>query len=251
MIHYHGLPLWPTEAMLRAIRGRHAMVSFERPEQIEAAVEICQSVSLDNGSFSAWRNNKPYDFAGYYEWAGHWLKHPAVDWAVIPDVIGIDDSGQAADYNDRLLNQWPHGQRGVPVWHLHEPLDRLQRLARNWLRVALGSSGRYAEPGSKSWWERMSNVMRIVTDEEGMPRTKLHGLRMLDPVIFSHIPFASADSCNVARNIGIDSAWRGTYAPASQWVRALVMMDRIEAHAAAHRWSRESAGVQHNMELIG
>ena len=39
---------------------------------------------------------------------------------------------------------------------------------------------------------------------DGMPMTKLHGLRMLDPSIFSHIP-------------------------------ALVMADRIEAHASAHR----------------
>lgn len=251
MIHYHGLPMTPLADMLRAMSGRHAMVSFEEPRQIEEAVEVCQSVALDNGAFSAWRQGKPHDFAGYAEWAGHWLKHPAVDWAVIPDVIDVEDPGQAADANDRLLGKWPHGARGVPVWHLHEPLERLQRLAKQWPRVALGSSGRYSDPGSRAWWDRIANVMRIVCDEDGMPRTKLHGLRMLDPVLFSHLPLASADSCNVARNIGIDNAWNGPYAPRSRLSRALVMMDRIEYHASARRWCKSSAGVQHNLELLG
>jgi hypothetical protein len=237
--------------MIKAMRGRHCMVSFENPEQIDIATEICQSVALDNGAFSAWRQGKQHDFSGYTEWAAHWLKHPAVDWAVIPDVIGEDDPGKCADLNDRLLGQWSLGERGVPVWHLHEPLERLQRLAKKWPRICLGSSGRYAEPGSNEWWRRMSNVMRIACDEEGMPLVKLHGLRMLDPVLFSHLPLASADSCNVARNIGIDSKWSGPYAPRSRAARALIMLDRIESHASARRWCTASSGVQQNMELVG
>lgn len=250
MIHYHGLPLTPNLAMLRGFRGRHAMVSFERPDQLAEAAEVCQSIALDNGSYSAWRNKREYDFAGYVDWAGHWLRHPAVDFAVIPDVID-GDPGHCAEANDRLLAQWPHGQRGVPVWHLHEPLERLQRLGTQWLRVALGSSGRYAEPGRQAWWDRIANVMRVICDEEGYPRVKLHGLRMLDPVIFSHVPFASADSCNVARNIGIDGKWDGPYSPTSKTVRTLVLIERIEAHACARRWNREAAGVQQNLELLG
>jgi hypothetical protein len=31
---------------------RHAFVSFERPEQVALAAEICQSFALDNGAFS-------------------------------------------------------------------------------------------------------------------------------------------------------------------------------------------------------
>ena len=62
---------------------------------------------------------------------------------------------------------------------------------------------------------------------------------------------ASADSCNVARNIGIDKAWNGPYAPKSRHSRAIIMMDRIESHASAHRWCRQSSGVQQNMELVG
>lgn len=225
MIHYHGLPITPTLAFLRAMAGKHAMVSFEHQQQAVEAAEVCQSVALDNGAFSAWRQGTPYNFDGYYEWCGHWLKHPAVDWAIIPDVIDGDEEA-----NERLLAQWPHGKLGVPVWHLHECLERLQWLCARWPRVALGSSGKYADPGAPNWWARMAQAMRIACDADGMPRCKLHGLRMLDPVLYSHIPFSSADS---------------------KTTRAIVMIDRIEAHASARRWHAGSAGVQQNMELLG
>lgn len=247
MIHYHGLPLTPIADMAKSYKGRHAMVSFENPEQLEAAAEICQSVVLDNGAFSAWRQGKNYDFEGYYEWAGHWLKHPAVEWAVIPDIIDGDEEA-----NEKLVSQWPFGRyRGCPVWHLHEGLERLRWLCSVWPRVALGSSGEYSDPGSPVWWERIARAMRICCDDDGHPHTKLHGLRMLDPVIFSHLPLTSADSCNVARNVGIDGAWEGAYTPRSRSLRALIMMDRIEAHASARRWNKAAAGVQSNLELMG
>jgi hypothetical protein len=139
---------------------------------------------------------------------------------------------------------------GVPVWHLHESLDRLGRLVSTFPRIAFGSSGEFAVVGSRSWWHRMAEAMSIACDHDGVPRTKLHGLRMLDPTIFSHLPFASADSTNVARNIGIDLAWRGTYTPASKSMRAAILMERIEMHASARRWCGTN-GVQQNMELLG
>ena len=226
--------------------GHHAMVSYEDHRQIEEAAEICASVVLDNGAFSAWRAGRAHDFDGYQKWAEKWLKHPCVEWCVIPDVI----DGDAPD-NDALLSNWGlNPYQSVPVYHMHEPLERLDRLC-NWPRIALGSSGLYAEPGTDRWWVRMAEMMDVICDGDGRPRCKLHGLRMLDPVIFSHLPLASADSCNVARNIGIDNAWNGPYAPKSRHSRAIILMDRIESHASAARWCRKSSGVQQNMELVG
>ncbi len=96
----------------------------------------------------------------------------------------------------------------------------------------------------------MDDAMKVACDAEGRPLCKLHGLRMLDPTIFSHLPLAAADSCNVARNIGIDKKWTGPYAPVTPSQRALVLAWRIEEHASAVRWSRRH-GVQQNLELIG
>jgi len=247
LIHYHGTPMTPVADMIRAFRGRHAIVSFEHPAQVEIAAEICQSIVLDNGSFSAWRNKRKHDFTGYQEWACHWLRHPCVDWCVIPDVIDGDEEA-----NDALLSTWElPGEVSVPVFHMHESLDRLERLVSGYSRIALGSSGDYSDPGSAEWWGRIAEMMEVLCDDDGFPRAKLHGLRMLDPVIFSHLPLASADSCNVARNVGIDLAWNGPYAPRSRAARALILMDRIESHAAAAMWNTKTKGVQHNLELLG
>ena len=247
MIHYHGLPITPTADMLRAMRARHMMVSYFEPRQIAEACEIGQSVVVDCGTFSAWCAGVVPDFSGYEEFVAIWIVHPAVDWVVIPDVIDGTE-----ERNDELIATWPFSKAlSVPVFHLHESLDRLKRLIAQFPRIALGSSGQYADPGAPSWWSRMAELMKILCDERGMPRVKIHGLRMLDPVLFSHLPLSSADSCNVARNIGLDQAWSGTYTPRSKWARALVMMDRIEHHASARRWDGRSAGVQQNMELFG
>lgn len=250
MIHYHGTPFSGPDENHRALQGKHAMVSFAAPSHIATIAEVCQSFCLDNGAFSAWRAGKEYDFEGYFDWAMSWLRHPGCDFAVIPDIIDGSE-----DDNDALINGLVTTKRSLnnwtPVWHLHESIDRLVRLCNEWPRVALGSSGQYATIGDRRWWERMCVAMDAITDDDGFPITGLHGLRMLDPGLASYIPFASADSTNVARNIGIDVRWNGPYVPTSQRVRALVIMDRIENHAIASRWHKGFCVKQANFDLIG
>lgn len=123
-------------------------------------------------------------------------------------------------------------------------------IGRVYPAVALGSSGQWSTPGTDAWWVRIGEAMEVACDEHGRPLCKLHGLRMLSPTIFSQLPLASADSCNVARNIGLDKRWSGAYAPVTPMQRALVLAERIELHATAARWSRRH-GVQQNFELIG
>lgn len=83
----------------------------------------------------------------------------------------------------------------------------------------------------------MAEAMNAVCDKNGNPICKLHGLRMLNPEVFSRLPLSSADSTNIAQNIGIDSAWRGTYTPPSKECRALVMRERIESNKAITFWN--------------
>jgi hypothetical protein len=226
VIHYHGLPITPATACEVAIRAGHAFVSYAHPGQMGLAVAACQSFAIDNGAFSAWRAGTPVtDWTGYYEFAAAAKKQPACDFAVIPDVI---DGGEAD--NDALLAEWPlPAWFGAPVWHLHESLGRLERLASEWPRVCLGSSGAFAQVGTSRWWRRMGQVMRVVCDDAGQPSCRLHGLRMLDPAIFSKFPLASADSTNIGRNIGIDQAWRGPYAPPTKESRTQLMRARVES----------------------
>lgn len=246
MIHYHGLPITPATAAVTAISGGHAFISFRYPDQLGIAAEVCQSFALDNGAFSAWVSGKPVvDWTPYYEWVAKTMRVPGFDFAVIPDVVDGD-----AGANDKLLAEWPLPTwTGAPVWHLHEPLKRLEMLAMNWPRVCFGSSGEYAQIKSVAWWRRMSEAMNVVCDEDGLPLCKFHGLRMLDPDVYTAFPFSSADSTNTGKNIGLDSRWSGPYAPPTKEARALVMRMRIEAYQSATHWDRDSADSQYELHL--
>lgn len=256
LIHYHGTSFGgETRTRVAVLAGRHACVSFARPEDIEIMAEVCQSFMLDNGAFSAWSRGAPFDMPAYAEWVKAWRLHPGFDWYVMPDVIDDSDGSR----NQAMRAEWRNHcegemwNEGVPVWHLHESLDLLENWARApWpRRIAFGSSGAYADIGTQKWWGRMAEAMEVCTDSEGRPLKKLHGLRMLDNTITSLVPFASADSTNVARNMGMDKRWYGPYAPSSSYIRALVLMDRIESHASAARWHDGGGLNTRNGELFG
>lgn len=233
MIHYHGGPITPETCALKVWGGRHAFVSFAHPTQIKAAAAVCQSFALDNGAFSLWKAGSPVDWPGYYTWAADWLSHPACDFAIIPDVIG----GTEAE-NDALVTGWPLGHRGAPVWHLNESIERLGRLAAAWPRVALGSAEEFDVSTPRDALARLAVALPAISDGNGRPFVKLHGLRMLAAEVVTRVPLASADSTNVARNIGIDSRWSGSYAPATKEGRAAVLVERLEQHQAPDDCSR-------------
>jgi hypothetical protein len=247
MIHYHGLPITPATAAVRAVSGGHAFVSYRHPDQLTIALEVAQSFAVDNGAFSAWRSGNPVtSWEEFYDWIAGLHRYPPFDFAVIPDVIDGDEAA-----NDALLEEWPWRKSaphvGAPVWHLHESLDRLDRLVSNWPRICLGSSGEFAQVGTPAWWTRMAQAMEVVCDREGRPGCKLHGLRMLDPAIFTRFPFSSADSTNIGQNVGIDSAWRGTYTPPTKEARAAIMRERIESQQSLIFWERHTAMIQEGL----
>lgn len=234
MKHYHGLPITPATAAFEAIHAGHAFVCHTYLQQAGMAFALCQSFALDNGAFPAWLKGVPIeDWTPYYEWVRSLCRHPGFDFAVIPDVIDGNES-----QNDALVDEWPLGKiAGAPVWHMHESLDRLRKLCEQWPRVCLGSSGEYKTPGSQLWWQRMSSAMDTVCDKDGFPITKLHGLRMLNPKVFSRLPLSSADSTNIARNVGMDGRWKsGAYPPPTKEARARLMRQRIEHFNGCERW---------------
>ncbi len=234
MIHYHGLPITPATVAIEAVTAGHAFVSFRHQQQLGLALEVCQSFAVDNGAFSAWSKGSPItDWSAFYAWVDGLRRHPSFDFAVIPDVIDGDES-----MNDALVDEWPHGKVvGAPVWHMHETISRLKRLCDQWPRVCIGSSGAYATVGTRKWWGRMEDAMDSICDSNGYPPAKLHGLRMLNPKVFQKIPFSSADSTNIGRNVGMDDKWKKTtYAPPTKEARARLMRQRVEHYNGAQKW---------------
>lgn len=234
MIHYHGTPIGGSrQDAARFLIGRHALVPFSYPGDIGIVADVCQSFCLDNGAFTVWKKGGQLDIDGYHLWVQEWIKHPNFDFALIPDVIDGDEQA-----NDDLIDRFKDvglAKYGAPVWHMHESIERLQRLCQEWRVVALGSSGQWASVGTASWWTRMSEAMDGICDAAGRPPTKLHGLRMLDPNIFTRLPLSSADSTNAAVNGGSVSRF-GMYTPPTAAQRAAVIAERIESHNSAAVW---------------
>lgn len=234
MIHYHGLPITPEVIIAQAMQGAHFFLSFEYPDQLATAATCGASFAADNGAFSKWKagGKDCDDWSPYYAWIESIRRNPKFDFAVIPDVIeGCEED------NDALLDEWPfNGSVGAPVWHLHESLDRLKMLCGRFERVCLGSSGAFAKIATPAWWNRMNAAMDAICDSNGVPAAKLHGLRMLDAELIVKFPFKSCDSTNVARNVGIDCRWSGTYQPPTKAARAAVLRARIESALSPCAW---------------
>lgn len=245
MIHYHGTPLGGTRSdAARFFQGRHALIPFPRQDDLGVVADVCQDFVFDNGAYSVWRRGAELDVHGYMSWVRDWCKHPGFRWALIPDVIEGNE-----DDNDRHISAWQDSGLalyGVPVWHLHESIDRLAGLCDGWPIVALGSSGQWPNPGTRSWWARISEVLNAICDEHGRPPAKLHGLRMMDVEIFQRIPLASADSTNAAVNSGSLSRF-GIYLPPTSSQRAEIIASRVEWCNSPGVWDRKYQTIQEDM----
>lgn len=217
MIHYHGTPITPVAALYE-LAGKHFCVSHAAPWDVGRVHQIGQSVMLDNGAFSKWKAGRETDWPSFYLWADQWLDCPTT-WAVIPDVI--DGGGQL---QDALIREWPFGQRGAPVWHMDENIDRLLRLIDDWPRVCVGSTAEYAVVLSPSWRQRMDELWNAVA----MRHARTPNLHMLRGMQLSgrHYPFASVDSTDVAQNHN-----RPQNTPRK-------MADRWDAMQTALRWEQ-------------
>lgn len=227
MIHYHGTPITPERSAAGIIDGRHIFFSFATyiESQLEFASRFASSFALDNGAFTTWRQKRLYNPISYYCFVDKWINKPAFDWALIPDVID-----GTAKQNDDLIKDWPFSKTdGVPVWHLHESLSRLERLANEWPRVAIGSSGEYADIGTSRWWNRMADAFHKIC-VDGEPIVRVHGLRMLNPKVFKLFPFASCDSCNVALHHNDSTR---IYTPDDHKMNGTIMLHNIEKHQSA------------------
>lgn len=235
MIHYHGTPISGSkDNACRFLTGRHGLIPFKRQDHLSAVMEFCQSFILDNSAFSYWRAGEgDVDVPAYHAWVSSLAGHPCLDWCLIPDKIDGTE-----EQNRDLVTLWLRmgcKVKSVPVWHLHESLEWLEWLVGNFQTVALGSSGDFSSPGTAAWWNRMGDAMRVACDADGRPKCKLHGLRMLNPNIFQHLPLASADSTNAAVNAGSIQRF-GSYVPVTSAQRASVIADRIEKYNSSPIW---------------
>lgn len=180
MIHYHGTPITPRTS-LATMPGRHFCISHAAPNDLAWCLSHGASVMLDNGAFSAWTRGASPDWNAFYAWAEPHLAHP--HWCVIPDVIDGDEAA-----NDALIAACPLPREwAAPVWHLHEGIERLARLADAFPRVCFGSSGAYSQPGTAAWAARVDTAWDMLARTGRRPW--VHMLRAMKEASHGPWPF--------------------------------------------------------------
>lgn len=194
-MHYHGTPITP-RSVLMELAGRNFCVSFADPRDVKVCHQIGQSVMLDNGAYTVWRQGGTVDWDAWAEWAKPWLAYKTT-FAILPDSIQGDEFE-----NDLLCSRYAWELAGcgrvMPVWHLHERLERLSRLTDQFGWVAFGSSGAYSVIGTDAWERRIDTAFNTLVDDFGI----VPWVHMLRGMAMSewHWPFASVDSTDIARN---------------------------------------------------
>lgn len=195
VIKYHGTPITPITVFEEHMVGKNVLIPFTDSRDIERAIKYCDKIIIDNGAFSIWKRKIKIDWGSYYDWVQQYKNR--IEFYLIPDVIGGTE-----EENDALLaDYFLRGEtKGVPIWHVDESFERLDRLV-NWFDyIAIGSSGDYDKLGTEKWHKRMNNAISYIINKDGIPKCKIHMLRCLNPRIFTLYPFESGDSTTFAQN---------------------------------------------------
>ena len=130
--------------------------------------------------------------------------------------------------NDDLIHICRYPEYGVPIFHIGEPLERLEMfLGKGFKRIAIGTTKGY-ELKSLNFWNEMRKIFDFIC-VDGVPQAKVHGLRMLDPEIVEAFPFSSGDSTTATMEATFDVNWeKYPYAPITKAGRAALVADKIE-----------------------
>lgn len=199
MICFHGTPFSGTAYdILPFFKDRNFLISMQYPSYGHILKREASRIILDNGAYTIWKKGRgSIDLSKYVSFVQEYDTLDNYNWCFIPDTI------EGTTYqNDSQVEQWLnlYGKyKSVPVWHYHEPLERLLQLSQEFPVVGLGSSAEYAKIGNSRWMSRTEEIFNYAS--ENFPKCRLHGLRMLNRRIFTLFPYYSGDSTNVGRNI--------------------------------------------------
>lgn len=228
MIHYHGAPCpGNAESQVKFFRHRDALLSYANRKKVSAEVifDICRSFILDNGAFTYWKNNEEPKWDDFYCWVENYRFHPRFQWFLVPDIIG----GSVEENNKQLVICPMPINITVPVFHVGEPLDRIMMIIeKGYHCIGIGTTPGF-ELKSAAFFNEMRKIFETVCNHEGIPKIKVHGLRMLDPEIVREFPFSSCDSATSAMESIFDCKWGHRYFPKTQSGRAALVADYLES----------------------
>lgn len=222
---YHGTPITPNSELMRLAGRAFCLCYFYRSRwRLETMRSLASATMIDVGTYPAWRAGVDLDeayLAAYIEWVDPLLDDPNT-WAVIPDPIG-----HGTQYLDSLIREWPHGDRGAPVYHLDanftQSPERMLRLLDEHPRVCIGWAEKDLPILGPDHQRCLDILWNEIEKRHGRRTPAVHHFRGTQ-LALHRWPHATLDSTDVARN---------HHRPQNDVVE---MVDRWDAANCPPRW---------------
>ncbi len=154
---------------------------------------------LDSGAFSAWTRKINIDLDTYIQFCKDNQHHfdCVVNLDVIPAEFGrkpspVEVEASAQQSWDNLLYMESHGLSPIPVYHMGERIEWLQKLIDHGCEYVGISPANDRTTAQKRVWLDM--VFEHIADKEGMPIIKTHGFGVTSVPLLFRYPWYSADS---------------------------------------------------------
>lgn len=182
---FNRLP--PAAKALRA-EVQHHLESYHYIHKGRSVSEIRNDgvkVFLDSGAFSAFSLGVEVDIAAYAEFIKD--NQDLILMASVLDAIG-DPIGTY--HNQNTLEKM--GAEVLPCFHYGEPFDLCEYYVNNYPYITLG--GMVPIPNNKLEYWLDEVWSKVLTDKDGVARTKVHGFGLTSRKLMHKYPWYSVDS---------------------------------------------------------
>lgn len=144
------------------------------------------SIFLDSGAFSAWSKGVKIDIDEYISFIKQHQEY--LTYYAVLDVIGDPDKTYE---NQKYMEK--QGVSPIPCYHYGEDVSWLKRyLNEGHEFIALGGMVPISTRDLLSWLDNLFS--QYLTDEEGLPKVKIHGFGMTSLKLMLRYPWYSVDS---------------------------------------------------------
>lgn len=187
-----------TEVEQRArLQVRHILDSYHYVHK-QSFVDMMRrdgvKIFLDSGAFSAFTQGVEIDLEGYCDYI-----HRNQDIINVASVLdGIGDPLKTWQNQQRMEQL---GVRALPCFHYGEDERYLEHYVASYPYITLGGMVPINKAQLKLWLDRIWD--RYLTDENGMPRLKVHGFGLTRLDLMQRYPWYSVDSSSWVQSAGV------------------------------------------------
>lgn len=160
-------------------------------KEVELALECKMDLFLDSGAYSAYTQKETIDVEQY----GSFIRQHGEHFSLIANLDDIGDTGPRSWNNLKALEAM--GCNVFPVFHLEDDEKYLVKmLDEGYPFIALGGLVGASTNVLGNWFDRIWS--KYLAQENGIPRTNVHGFGLTDFKLMKSYPWFSIDSSSWA-----------------------------------------------------